>query len=101
MNELAEINGKIIIIKTRFILINIGLLKKFWLEIVNIVIYFFNQLPTQELNKKILIKALNRSLFLKQDQDFYLNFNYFKVFGCTAYIYILKKKRKDSDKFGF
>ena len=90
-----------IIAKARFILIDTGLSKELWLEIVNIVIYLFNQLPTQGLNGKVSIEVLNRLLFLEQNQDFCPNLNHLKIFNCTAYIHILKEKRKGSDKFDF
>ena len=45
MNELVEVSGKMIIGKARSILIDAGLLKELWLEVVSIAIYFFNRLP--------------------------------------------------------
>ena len=45
------------------------------------------------------IKILNRSLSLEQDQNFCPNLNHLKIFSCTAYVHILKKKKKNSNKF--
>ena len=74
-------------------LIDVGLLKELWLEAINTVIYLFNQLSTQGLNKKVSIEVLNRLLFLKQNQDFCPNLSHLQVFSYTAYVHILKKKK--------
>ena len=76
MNGLAEVSGKIIVAKTRSMLIDAGLLKELWPEAVNTAIYLLNQLPTRGLNEGMPIEALDRSLSLKQNWDFCLDFSH-------------------------
>ena len=45
------------------------------------------------------IKTLNRLLSLEQDWDFCPDLNHLKIFDYTAYMHILKEKKKGFNKF--
>lgn len=90
-NGMSERMNRTIIEKTRCLLIESGLPKKFWAEAANTAIYLINRTPC-----KVLNNISPEEVWSGKKP----NLKYLKVFGCKAVIHIPKEKRKKLDAKG-
>ena len=88
-NGVDEMKNQIVMKMAKAMLYEKVLLKKFWVETVNTVVYLLNRCPTKALLNKTLIEAWNgRKSFVK----------HFKVFRCLCYSQVPKERRSKLDE---
>ena len=82
-NGLAERMNKTIMDKVRCIMVDSGLSKRFWAEVVATACYLINRSPSSALNFKTLMELWNKKP---------PSLSHLKPFGCLAYVHVNQGK---------
>ena len=80
--------NKTIAERARCLRLNVGLEKKFWVEVVNMACYLINKSPRATLDRKGAEEVWTGSP---------INYSSLRVFGCPAYVHISNEERSMLD----
>jgi len=98
-NEVAECSNELLTNTVRTMIINAGLLKNMWLKAIKTACYLLNQSPIfalsdNKISVQVWLKTVN-----KDETANLINLEHLRVYESTAYVHILKKQHKKSEKF--
>ena len=91
-NGVAKYKNCHILKIARALLIGASVLKQYWVDVIQYVIYLMNRLPSQVLDFRTLIEVLATYVPLTTHLHLFP-----RIFGCVAYVHIHKDQRSKLD----